>query len=113
MKFPVLRKPWLPVVTCVILADVNFWYWVSTEENDADLVGLAFFALFAIYWSWSFIRHRRLREAISGSGAIAAAVLMTLRLREIYDPGYIPPYLVFIAFVLIGFGIGPPKSPSS
>ena len=103
---------WIPVVLCIVVADLNFWYWASTGENDADYAGIAFFFLFALLWFRRFLRGRDNRDAIRGIAAVAALLMMVLRETGTWDRGYVPPYIVFIVFVLLAGQIRrPPAAP--
>ena len=102
MRLPVLHTRWLPVLLAVVMADLNFWYFASTGENDADYVGIGLFALFALYYLQSFVRRRELFSAVAAFGALTALGVMVLRETGIFDLGYIPPYAVFVLFVLVG-----------
>ena len=102
MRLPVLDTRWLPVLLAVVTADLNFWYFASTGENDADYAGIALFALLAAYYLQSFIRRRERFSAVAAVGALAALVIMVLREMGSYDQGYILPYAVFVVFVLVG-----------
>jgi hypothetical protein len=104
----VLQTRWLPVLLAVIMADLNFWYFASVGENHADWGGLALFASFAAYYAVSFLRRRNRFSAVAGLGALLAAALMALREAGVLDLGYIPPYAVFIVFVLAA-GVGRPR----
>ncbi|HYX21166.1 MAG TPA: hypothetical protein VFA98_10020 [Thermoanaerobaculia bacterium] len=95
-----LHTRWLPILLAVMMADLNFWYFASVGENHADWGGLALFAFFAACYALSFARRRDAFSAVAGLGALLAAVLMALREAGLFDLGYIPPYAVFIAFVL-------------
>jgi hypothetical protein len=98
----ILRTRWFPILLAVLAADVNFWYWASTGENEADYLGLAVFALFAFYGIVALARGAPKRGAIGVAGAFAAGALMVLRQTGSYTGGYIPPYIVFILAVAIG-----------
>ncbi len=104
----VLHTRWLPVLLAVVMADLNFWYFASVGENHADWGGLALFALFAAYYALTFARRRNRFSAVAGLGALLATILMALREAGRFDLGYIPPYAVFIAFVLAA-GVGRPR----
>jgi hypothetical protein len=97
-----LRTRWFPVLTAVLLADLTFWYFAATGENDADYLGLALFGLFAVYGIVALVRGSSRRGVVSVAGALAAAALMVFRETGTWDAGYIPPYAVFILAVLIG-----------
>jgi hypothetical protein len=101
MNSSVWRTHWLPVVLCVVVADLNFWYWASTGENDLDYGGLLFFFVFALVWFRGFVRSRGAGDGIRGIGAVLSILLMVLRETGRWDRGYIPPYIVFIVFVLL------------
>lgn len=101
-----MTKSWLPVVLCVLLADLNFWYWVSTGENDAEYAGIAFFAIWAAIWIVGFFRRRSAARGVAALGAICACVLMVFRETGSFDAGYIPPYLIFIVSALAGAALG-------
>jgi hypothetical protein len=91
----------LPVVLAVIAADVNFFLDAAISDR-ADVVGVIFFVLFGIYGLQSLRTRREPSMMISILGAAAATALMLLRETGVWDYGYIPPYLVFIGFVLSG-----------
>jgi hypothetical protein len=97
----VLHTRWLPILVAVMMADLNFWYFASTGENHADWAGIALFALFAVYYLLSFGRRRDRFSLVALLGALVALVLMALREAEILDLGYVPPYAVFVFFVLV------------
>jgi len=97
-----LHTRWFPILVAVLVADVNFWYFASTGENEADFLGLAVFGLFALYGVVALARGAPRRGVIAVIGALAAAALMVLRETGRWDAGYIPPYVVFILGVLIG-----------
>ena len=97
-----LQTRWFPVLTAVLVADLNFWYFAATGENEADYFGLALFGLFALYGILALIRGPSRRGTFAVIGALAAALLMVLRETGTWDAGYIPPYIVFILGVLIG-----------
>jgi len=99
-RFAALHTRWLPVLLAVVVADLNFWYYASTGENHADWVGIALFALFAVYYALSLARRRDRFSAVAFVGALLALVLMALREAAVFDQGYVPPYAVFIVFVL-------------
>jgi hypothetical protein len=49
------RCRWLPVLLAVLAADVNFWYFASTGENDADYLGIGLFVIRSsgvVGWRW-------------------------------------------------------------
>ena len=102
MRLPVLHTRWLPVLLAVVMADLNFWYFASTGENDADFAGMALFALFAAYYLQCFVRRREMFSAVAAVGAVAALGVMVLREMEYFNQGYILPYAVFVVFVLAG-----------
>jgi hypothetical protein len=97
-----LRTRWFPALTAVLVADLNFWYFASTGENEADYVGLALLGLFAVYGIVALVRGAPRRGVLSVAGALAGAALMVLRVTGKWDAGFIPPYAVFILAVLIG-----------
>ena len=97
-----LHTRWFPILVAVLAGDVNFWYWASTGENEADYLGLAVFALFALYGTVALARGAPKRGIIGVAGAIGAAALMVLRQTGSYTGGYIPPYVLFILAVVIG-----------
>ncbi|HEY6930686.1 MAG TPA: hypothetical protein VJA66_13485 [Thermoanaerobaculia bacterium] len=101
-----------PVVLAVIVADVNFFLDAAISDQ-ADYVGIAFFALFGLYGVQSLLARREFSVAMSTLGAAAGLGLMLLREAAVFDKGYIPPYLVFIGFVLAGYLIGRVRRPSS
>ncbi len=113
MRAASLCTRWLPVLLAVVVADLNFWYFASTGENHADYVGMAFFVLVGGYYVWSLIGRRALAPLVCGLGALAGLGMMGLREKGTWDPGYIPPYAVFIVFVLLGhaFGRSPARTP--
>jgi len=87
----------LPILLAVLAADVNFWYWASTGEKDADYLGIALFLIFGIVWGRSLIRHGSPRNALAVAGAFLAVAAMVLRQIGTFDRGYIPPYVLFVA----------------
>ena len=97
-----LRTRWFPILVAVLAADVNFWYFASTGENDADYLGLALFALFAAYGVLALTRGARRRGVVGVAGALAAAALMVMRETGAFDRGYILPYAVFALSVALG-----------
>jgi hypothetical protein len=97
-----LHTRWFPILVAGLVADANFWYFASTGENEADYVGLALFALFALYGIVALARGAPRRGVIAVIGSLAAALLMILRQTGAYRGGYIPPYAVFILAVAIG-----------
>lgn len=101
-----MTKPWLPVVLCVLLADLNFWYWVSTGENDADYAGIVFFAIWAAIWIVALSSRRSVAHGVAALGALGACALMVLRQTGGFDTGYIPPYAIFVVFALAGAALG-------
>jgi hypothetical protein len=102
MRIPVLHTRWFPTVLGVLVADLNFWYFASTGENDADYAGMLLFAVLGIYWLYRLIAGREFSSGVAALGAFAALALMVLRETGQLDPGYIPPYAVFIAGVWLG-----------
>jgi hypothetical protein len=101
MRKPALESRWLPVLLAVLAADVNFWYWASTGENDADYLGIGLFVIFGILWTRQLIRRASPRNALATVGAFLAAAAMVLREMGTFDRGYIPPYAIFVAFTLV------------
>jgi hypothetical protein len=99
MRVPVLETRWFPIVLGILVADLNFWYFASTGENDADYAGIALFGLCAAYWLARFATARDLRLGIAALGALAALGLMVMRETGTFDLGFIPPYVVFLVFV--------------
>jgi hypothetical protein len=97
-----LRSRWLPIVLCALVADLNFWYWASTGENDADFAGIVFFAAFGAVFLRDVLVGRRRRRLISLAGAVVALLMMVLRETGRLDLGYLPPYVVFIVLVWLG-----------
>ncbi|HWZ85156.1 MAG TPA: hypothetical protein VN032_03085 [Thermoanaerobaculia bacterium] len=102
MRIPLLHTRWFPIVLGVLTADVNFWYIASTGENDADYAGMFLFATLGIYWLYRLAAAGEAASGVAALGAFAALTLMILRETGAYDPGYIPPYAVFIVFVWAG-----------
>jgi hypothetical protein len=96
------RTRWLPIVLCALIADLNFWYWASTGENDADFAGIVFFAVFALIFLGDVIIGHRPRRSIALVGALVALVMMIFRETGRADLGYLPPYFVFIVLVWLG-----------
>jgi len=94
----------LPVVLAVVAADVNFFLDAAISDR-ADVVGVIFFVLFGLYGLQSLRTRRDPATMVSVLGALVATVLMLLRETEVWDHGYIPPYLVFIGFVIAGQGL--------
>jgi hypothetical protein len=113
MRAAVLHTRWLPVLLAVVVADLNFWYFASTGESHADYVGMAFFALLGAYYFWSLVRRPAVASLVCGLGALAGFGMMALREKGTWNPGYIPPYAVFIVFVLLGraFDRSPARTP--
>ena len=101
MRPSALESRWLPVLLGILVADLNFWYWASTGENDADYLGIALFLLFGAWWLRGLLKRHSLRSGLAVLGAAAATALMILRETGAYDRGYIPPYAVFVAFALV------------
>ena len=97
-----LHTRWFPILVAVLAADLNFWYWASTGENEADYLGLSVFALFALYGIVALARGAPKRGIIAVAGAVGAGALMVLRQTGSYGGGYIPPYILFILAVAIG-----------
>ena len=97
MTTTAVQSRWLPILLAVLAADVNFWYWASTGENDADYLGIALFLIFGIVWGRSLIRHGTPRNALAVAGAFLALAAMVLRQIGTFDRGYIPPYVLFVA----------------
>jgi hypothetical protein len=97
MTTTAVQSRWLPILLAVLAADVNFWYWASTGENDADYLGIALFLIFGIVWGRSLIRHGTPRNALAVAGAFLAVAAMVLRQIGTFDRGYIPPYGLFVA----------------
>ena len=95
------RRRWLPILLAILVADLNFWYYASMGENDADYAGIALFSAFAVAWLWRWFRTREPRTLIAAGGALAADALMVLRETGKFDRGYIPPYVVFVLFALL------------
>src|SRR5262249_26724110 len=91
----------VPVVLAVIAADVNFFLDAAVSDR-ADVVGVIFFVLFGIYALLSLRTRRDTSMIVSVLGAVVATALMLLRETGVWDRRYIPPYLVFIGFVLAG-----------
>ena len=92
---------WLPILLAVLAADVNFWYWASTGENDGDYLGVALFLIFGILWVRGLARRPSPRNALAVVGAFLALAAMILREMGTFDRGYIPPYAVFVLFTLL------------
>ena len=105
MRIPLLHNRWYPILLCVIVADLNFWFYASMGSNEADYLGIAFFVLYGLYCFQSLIARREVHCAVSGLGAILAVAMMVVRETGAFDRGYIPPYVVFILFVIIGHGL--------
>jgi len=95
----------LPIVLAVVVADIHFFLNAAIGD-PSDYVGIAFFALFGLYGVQSLLARREWVVAFSTLGAAAGLALMLLRHADIFDKGYIPPYLVFIGFVLLGHLLG-------
>jgi len=91
----------LPVVLAVVVADVNFFLDAAISDR-ADVVGVIFFVLFGLYGLQSLRTRRDPGMLVSVLGAAVALGMMLLREADVWDRGYIPPYLVFIAFVVAG-----------
>ena len=101
MRRPPFESRWLPALLCVLAADVSFWYFASTGEDDADYLGMALFTVFLVAWLWRLRRRPTAREAVAAAGAGLALAMMVLRQIGTFDRGYIPPYAVFLAFTLL------------
>jgi multisubunit Na+/H+ antiporter MnhF subunit len=101
MRTSAIESRWLPVLLGALAADVNFWYFASTGENDADYLGLLLFVLFGILWVRRLLRGPNARDALATLGAVLSAAMMVLRQTGTFDRGYIPPYVVFVAFILL------------
>ena len=97
-----MRLPWVPIILCAVVADVNFWYFASTGENHADYLGIVFFLVFAAYSLRGSVLHRDLGFGVAALGSLLAVGTMALREANAFDRGYIPPYFVFVVFALIG-----------
>jgi hypothetical protein len=97
MTTKAVESRWLPILLAVLAADVNFWYWASTGENDADYLGIAVFLIFGIVWGRSLLRKGTPRNALAVAGAFLAVAAMILRQIGTFDRGYIPPYVLFVA----------------
>ena len=95
----------LPVVLAVLVADLNFFLDAAIGDSG-DFAGILFFAFFGLYALQSLVARREIGIAFSALGAAAGMVLMILRETEVFDRGYLPPYLVFIGFVLLGHVLG-------
>ncbi len=105
MRIPFLHNWWCPILLCVLVADLNFWFYASMGSNEADYLGILFFVLYGIYCLQSLITRGELRGAVSGLGAVLALALMVMRETGVFDRGYIPPYVMFIVFVMISHGL--------
>jgi hypothetical protein len=90
----------IPVVLAVVVADVNFFLDAAISDR-ADVVGVIFFVLFGLYGLQSLWTRRDPGMIVSVLGAAVALAMMLLRETEVWDHGYIPPYVVFIVFVLV------------
>jgi hypothetical protein len=101
MTTSALEGRWLPILVAVLAADVNFWYFASTGENDADYLGILVFVLFGIFWGRRLLRHPGFQGALSTLGAVLATLMMVMRQTGTFDRGYIPPYAVFVAVTLL------------
>src|SRR5262244_84561 len=101
MRTSAIDSRWLPILLAVLAADVNFWYWASTGENDADYLGIALFLIFGILWGRRLLQRPSPRNALAMAGAFLAIAAMALREIGTYDRGYIPPYVVFVLFTLV------------
>ncbi|MCI4340726.1 MAG: hypothetical protein L3J73_05635 [Thermoplasmata archaeon] len=101
MTTSAVESRWLPVLLAVLVADVNFWYYASTGENDADYLGIGLFVIFGILWGRRLLQRPGARNLVAALGAILAVAAMVLRETGTFDRGYIPPYAVFVAFTLI------------
>ncbi len=97
MTTKAVESRWLPILLAILAADVNFWYWASTGENDADYLGIAVFLIFGIVWGRSLLRKGSPRNALAVAGAFLAVAAMVLRQIGTFDRGYIPPYVLFVA----------------
>jgi hypothetical protein len=108
MHLVTLHKWWIPVVLAVVAADINFWIFAAIG-NAGDFVGIAFFIFFGLYALQSAIARRETAMAVWCFGAALALGLMVLRETDVFDRGYILPYLVFIGFVLLGLLLRRPR----
>src|SRR5262249_47177990 len=76
MKNSAVESRWLPILLAVLAADVNFWYWASTGENDADYLGIALFLIFGVLWARRLFQRPSPRNALAAAGAFLAAAAM-------------------------------------
>ena len=97
MTTTAVQSRWLPILLAVLAADVNFWYWASTGENDADYLGIVLFLIFGIVWGRRLLQRGSPRNALAVVGAVVALAAMVLRQIGTFDRGYIPPYVLFVA----------------
>ncbi|HEY4230471.1 MAG TPA: hypothetical protein VGO79_09885 [Thermoanaerobaculia bacterium] len=97
MTTTAVQSRWLPILLAILAADINFWYWASTGETDADYLGIAVFLIFGIVWGRSLLRKGSPRNALAVAGAFLAVAAMVLRQIGTFDRGYIPPYVLFVA----------------
>ena len=110
-----MRFPWIPILLCAVVADVNFWYFASTGENHADYARIALFLSLAGYGVWKMIAGGDAGYALCVIGSLVAAGMMVLRETGRFDLGYIPPYAVLLLFLLVGGAVarGPGSVPSA
>ena len=101
MRTRLLDSRWFPLLLAALVADVNFWYFASTGENDADYLGIGLFLIFLVLWLRRLLQKPSARNGVAALGSVLALVLMVLRQTGTFDRGYIPPYLVFAVFSFI------------
>ncbi len=102
MKIAPLRS-WAPaIVLCVVAADLNFWIYASIGTNEGDALGIAFFLLSAIDSVFALASGPDPARVVALIGALLATALMALRELEVFDPGWLPPYAVAMAFLVGG-----------
>ena len=106
MRVQALHTRWLPIVLGVMVADLNFWYFASTGENDADYAGMLLFGALGLYWLYRLAGARELSCVLPALGAFVALGLMITRETGTLDLGYIPPYVIFIFSVWAGQPLG-------
>ena len=98
MRTPLLESRWFPILLAALVADVNFWYFASTGDNDADYLGIGLFLLFLVWWMRRLLQRPSARYGVAALGSVAALAMMVLREVGTFDRGYIPPYAVFVVF---------------
>lgn len=96
------RIRWAPILACSVVGFANAWYSASTSRSEGDDLGMGFFAVFAIgaVRRWDLRRDRF--YLFAAAGAVAALAVMVIRRIGFFDPGFVPAYVLFVLFCLIG-----------